>query len=302
MKKILFGILAVTVALLFASSTSFAIAKQYQKKGVEVEQGGKDSVPYKDPAQKEAESYEKGDFHKKVTAKDFPEKGWHKGPYVTANVGLMQITNDKHIITGAKFGSSVEPAFGISFGWDIADWIGPLLQINYSTGTGTVGDAANDTSQGGGATTYPSWDPTVTFDANTFPVQSAREHAVDVGLFARATLPYFTRAQWQPKMVKIIPYFKLGGQGHAVWVKASTAANMAGAVGGGPAVGAGVEFFIWKGFFFALDFTETFIFQKAFSKTFSVTVNGVAQSNSYKITEGGVHPQALFVGMIGWHF
>jgi len=30
-----------------------------------------------------------------VNVGDFPEKGWHKGPYLAATVGMMQVTNDR---------------------------------------------------------------------------------------------------------------------------------------------------------------------------------------------------------------
>lgn len=288
MKKILMLLLAVAVGVVFASSDALAISKNYKVKA----KSGGDSTYHKEPAQKDAAGYEKGDFHKKVKVGDFPEKGWHKGPYVTANIGMMQATNDKHIVTGQKFDGSFDMAFGLSFGWDIADWIGPLFQINYATTTSSVGDPNNiaaTVTYDGGVTTFP---------VGTFPVQNAREHIVDVSLFAKATLPYFTRASWQPKMVKILPYAKLGATGTALYVNASNAANKGGAFGGGPAVGLGCEFLIWKGFFVALDATEHLIIQKAFYKNITTTVG----SQNFKVTESGFKPQFSLYGMLGWHF
>ncbi len=221
----------------------------------------------------------------------FPDKGWHKGPYLTANVGMIQVTNDKHVVTGLKFDGTIEPEFGLTFGWDIADWIGPMLQINYSTSTASVGDP-NGGNNGGAA--YAS-NPGVTFPAGTFPVENARQHIVDFSLYARATLPYFTRAGWQPDKVKIIPYAKLGGTGHAMYVNAPTAANKGGALGGGPAVGLGCEFFIWKGLFIALDATEHFIIQKAFYR--NITTNAGVQN--FKILEGGMKPHFALTGLFG---
>ena len=218
----------------------------------------------------------------------FPDKGWHKGPYVLANVGMMQVTNDKHVITERNFGGTFDPSFGITFGWDIADWIGPMLQINYATSTGSVGTAGAVTKDG------------FTFPAGTFPVQSGvREHAVNFSLFAKATHPYFTSASWQPKMVKIIPYVKLGGTGNFVYVNASNDNNKAGAYGGGIGMGGGCEFFIWKGLVVALDVTENLIFQQAYSRTITDSTGTPRKMN---LTPTGMQPQFNLQGLIGWHF
>ena len=72
-----------------------------------------------------------------------PRQGWHKGPYLTANFGMTQVTNDPHVITGRKFDGNILPSFGLTFGWDINDWIGPMLQANYATTRAQVGDPNN---------------------------------------------------------------------------------------------------------------------------------------------------------------
>lgn len=286
MKKILWGMVAVLIGLTFVSGQAFAISKQYQHKGSEVSTPAKaeEAVSQKPP---------KEEKHK-VRVSDFPEKGWHKGFFVAANVGMMQVTNDYHVVTGRPFDGQFDLAYGLTFGWDVADWIGPMLQINFATKTDQVGDPNNGNNNGAA---YPS-NPGVTFPANTFPVQNGRQYALDFSLFCRATLPYFTRAEWQPKIVKIIPFMKLGGTGHAVFNSAPTAANMAGAFGGGPAIGAGVEFLIWKGFFVALDFTEHLILQQSVRKT--ITTNAGPQN--FEITKGGFAPQFTLLGLFGWHF
>ena len=207
----------------------------------------------------------------RALATEFPEKGWHKGSYFAVSAGMMQVTNDKHVQTNRKFDGAINPTFGLTWGWDIADWIGPMLQVLYSTATSQVGDGTA-----------------------TYPIENAREHVLNFSLFCRATLPYFTRASWQPDMIKIIPYMKLGGTGHALFVNAPTDANKVGAVGGGPAIGAGVELFIWKGLFVALDATENFIIQKAFYRTIN--------NQRTKVTAGGLKPQFVLLGLVGVHF
>lgn len=207
-----------------------------------------------------------------VSVADYPEKGWHKGPYLAATVGMMQVTNDKHSQTDLKYDGTFDPAYGLVFGWDVADWIGPMLQVNFGTTTSDVGIAGNA----------------------TYPLQSARQYAVDFSILAKATLPYFTHATWQKKNFKILPYAKLGGTGSVMYVNASESNNKIGAFGGGPAVGLGVEFLVWKGLFLTLDTTEHLIIQKSYYRT----ING-----SYlKVTDGGFKPHFSFAGMFGWHF
>jgi hypothetical protein len=284
MKKVILTLLVVAVGLGMTSSKAFAAGNKYARdKGSTVQQDAPAPKAEKAPAAK-AEDPPK-------ESPKFPENGWHKGPYLTANVGMMQVTNDKHSVTDRKFDGTFIPSFGITFGWDIADWIGPMLQLNYATQTGTAGDPNNNAA--------PVTLHGVTYPTGTFPTQKAREHALDLGLYVRATLPYFTRASWQPDVVKIIPYAKLGGIANAVFVNAPKNTNKAGALGGGLGVGAGCEFFFWKGLFFAIDITEGIIFQKGFSKNITDTA-GVTRKT--KITKSGTQFQFNLQGLIGWHF
>jgi len=223
----------------------------------------------------------------------WPDKGWHKGPYLTANVGMMQVGNDKHAVTGRKFNGAVDPAFGLTFGWDIADWIGPMLQITYATATGQVGNAANNTAQ----VTFG----TFVAPAGTFPTQNARQHVLDLGLFCRATLPYFINAGWQKQNFKFIPYVKLGGVGHALITYPQNKNNTIGAYGGGIGLGAGVEMFIWKGIYVGIDATENIIFQGAYKRTINdASVPPVAQR--LNLTDGGTTFHFNLLGMFGYHF
>lgn len=227
-----------------------------------------------------AQGWERGGYYKKQRKRyDFPQKGWHKGPYLAGNVGVARMCNDRNLVTGVEMGGCLDMILGLTLGWDIADWIGPMLQINYTTTTAYVGN--------GGDATGP-------YPADTFPTENARLHALDLSLFARATLPYFTRARWQWNNLKINPYTKLGATGYILYVNSPTPANRLGAVGLGPALGVGVEFYIWEGGFFAFDFTESLIFQKPFLRTIAGTAT--------QITEGGLKPQTKFMILFGWHF
>ena len=263
MKKILITAVAALAALTFLSSQAFAISSQYQRKRTPTQ-----DVEAKE--QKMDKEYDKEE-KQKVRADDFPENGWHKGPYIAVHGGMMQATNDTNIQTNVKFDGTWIPSFGLTFGWDINDWLGPMLQLTYGTATSTVGNGTVN-----------------------YPIESARQHALNFSLFCRAIIPYFVRAKWQPKSVKILPYVKLGGTGHGLFVNSNSNGNKVGGFGGGVGVGAGVEFFVWKGFFFAIDLTENLIFQKALYQT----VGGV----NTKLTDGGFQAQFNLLGLIGWHF
>ncbi|MBI4211045.1 MAG: outer membrane beta-barrel protein [Deltaproteobacteria bacterium] len=207
------------------------------------------------------------------------EEGWHKGFYVQGNIGMTQVNNDTHLVTNVEFAKKTELSYGLTLGWDVNDWIGPFFTAIYSTATSTVGTAT------GAAGAFP---------AATFPSESAREHVADVTLGARATLPYFIDADWQPESIKFIPYAKLGGTAHGLFVNASTDANKVGAFGGGPSLGAGIEAFIWKGLIVSVDFMEHLIFQKEFRRTIAGTDTAV--------TEGGFKPRFSVQAGLGWHF
>lgn len=208
---------------------------------------------------------------KGAAAEEFPEKGWHKGPYLAAHGGMIQANDDRNIQTNVKFDGTFNPSFGLTFGWDINDWLGPMLQFTYSTATATVGNGTAG-----------------------YPIENARQHIMNISIFARAVIPYFTKAKWQPENVKILPYFKLGGTGYGMYVNAATDGNKVGSYGGGVGIGGGVEFYVWKGLFFAIDVTENFLLLKS---TFR-TVNGVRT----KITSGGFYAQFNLLGLVGWHF
>ncbi len=289
MRKIILFAVVIVISLLFVSNFSFAMDYKNQRVGI--------ATPHQDITQV--------DKKEKVTASDFPEKGWHKGPYIAVNIGMVQATNDKHAITGQSFDGTFDPNFGLTAGWDIADWIGPMLQINLGTTTGDAGDWANSIANPAGSLLTYTAQPGHYFKRGTFEFErGAREYAINIGLYAKATLPYFTSASWQWKNLKIIPYAKLGVIGSALFVKTQLSPNNVGAMGAGPSLGAGCEFFIWKGFFAGLDLTESFIFQMKRTKIINLydDLTNSPTPESIAITNGGMHAQFQLNGMFGWHF
>lgn len=147
-----------------------------------------------------------------IAGPKFPDKGWHKGPYLLLMGGMTQLTNDKNIQTNRKFDGTWTPAVGLTFGWDIADWIGPMLMLKYAFATDTVGDGTVSN-----------------------PIQNGREHAISISLLGRVT--FLTRWKNISKNFKMLPYVKLGFTAHALYVNAAADANKAGSWGFGPGVG-----------------------------------------------------------------
>lgn len=62
-----------------------------------------------------------------------PPTGFHKGPYIMLNGGILNYTVDNNQRTGAKVGRDIEPSIGFNFGWFIKDSIAPELMVRYST-------------------------------------------------------------------------------------------------------------------------------------------------------------------------
>ncbi len=102
--------------------------------------------------------------YKRRKTYDFPEKGWHEGPYLAANLGITRMCGDNHPVTGDRFGNCFDIAAGFTLGWDIADWIGPMLQVTHSTATALIGN--------GGFAVGP-------YPEGTFPTENARQHVVE---------------------------------------------------------------------------------------------------------------------------
>ncbi len=62
-----------------------------------------------------------------------PTTGFHEGPYLLANVGILNYTVDNNIRTNTQVARDWEPSYGINFGWNIKDYIAPELEIRYAT-------------------------------------------------------------------------------------------------------------------------------------------------------------------------
>lgn len=62
-----------------------------------------------------------------------PKKGFHSGPYLTFEAGVIQADFDRDEATGLKNGDDFEPSFGFLFGWNVYDWLSAEIQGRYAT-------------------------------------------------------------------------------------------------------------------------------------------------------------------------
>lgn len=199
----------------------------------------------------------------------YPNKGWHKGPYAVAMGGISQVSNDKNVDIDKPFAGFFSPSVGLMLGWDIADWIGPQFYTRYSFATDTVGN---------GTAVHPS--------------EHGREHVLNISLLARFTLAGY--APLTDGTVKILPYVKIGGSAHGLYVNASTDANKVGSWGYGPAIGAGIEMLLVKHLWLGLDIQEDLLFLQSAYKT----ISGIRT----KVLDGGFKGQFSVMGTLGWHY
>lgn len=205
-----------------------------------------------------------------IAGPKFPEKGWHKGPYLFVMGGMTQAGNDRNVDTNMRFASIFAPAVGLTFGWDIADWIGPMLSLKYGFDTDTVGN-----------------------NTPNHPVQNAREHIINIELMGRVT--FLTGWKNISEKFKILPYVKVGGAAHGLYINAAASANKGGSWGYGPGVGAGIEGLIIDKIWVGIDLQENLLFLQSVKKTVGGTPNT-------EILKGGFYPQFALMGTVGYHF
>lgn len=133
----------------------------------------------------------------------------HTGSYIYAMGGFMNLDNDTNVQSGLPFGSSIAPAFGLTYGHNITDWIAPEIQFNYSTSTDLTASGAG------------------------------REHALTIRLNAKYS--FLTKSEFNKEGWKFFPYAKLGGVMHGLFVNAPADVDKAGSFGGGVGLGGGLE-------------------------------------------------------------
>lgn len=188
----------------------------------------------------------------------------HTGFYFYGMAGFMQATHDENqrVTPSQEFASSLVPAFGLTMGYNITDWIAPELQISYGTATG-------DTPSGEG-----------------------REHLLTVRLNAKYS--FLTNAEFNKDGgLKFYPYAKVGGLMHGLFVNAPDDVDKVGAYGGGFGAGGGVEF-NYGLLYFGVDVSNDFVFLQEETEEIA--------GNEVTILNGGFKYQASVMGTVGIHF
>ena len=186
----------------------------------------------------------------------------HTGSYLYGMGGFMKVTDDTNARTGLKFGGAIAPAFGLTYGHNITDWLAPEIQFSYATASGDT------------------------------PGGPAREHALTVRINAKYS--FLTKKDFNQDGWKFFPYAKAGGLAHALYVNAPVVDDKVGAYGGGFDFGGGLE--INKGvLYLGLDINNDLVFLQGITKT-------IAGVPGVKILDGGFDYQISLMGCVGVHF
>ena len=181
-------------------------------------------------------------------------KGFHTGPYMTFDLAAVQVSDDYDEIAGKSLGNPVDFGAGVTFGWNVADDIAAEFNARYVT--------------------------------NIEVASSEREHLAEFGLGARYSFIINTLVK---SKFKILPQL-LGGAIFRLGAYPVNSGNRKARWGGGPYLGAGVMFMMWKYFYFGVDGRAEFLF-----------MDETKQGNqvAYK---GGFKPQGVGILHIGVHY
>lgn len=179
-----------------------------------------------------------------ASAEARPRTGFHTGPYLALEIGIMQEDFDRDQVTGADVGRAFEPAFGFLFGWNIWDSFSGELQGRYATNRNA----------------------------------DRRVHIASANAYGRYT--FIADALTDFPTLRILPFVK-GGTAVRVSAMPKTPAAGTGTVarvGAGPSVGGGVSFSWKKYFYFGVDLQEDLLFFDDIHET----VNGAVGTTVYR--------------------
>lgn len=153
------------------------------------------------------------------TALAQPKKGFHTGPYLALEVGILQADFDRDQAADEKVGRDFEPLFGFLFGWNFSDGLSAELQGLYATNINA----------------------------------GRREHIASANIYGKYTLVADTLTNF--KNLSILPFAKAGMSIKAAILPGNRASDDSSvpSMGWGPTVGAGVAFLLYKYFYFGLD-------------------------------------------------
>lgn len=172
-----------------------------------------------------------------------PTKGFHTGPYLLLEGGVLQMDYDTDQASGQRIGRDFEPTFGFLFGWNLLDEFSTELQGRYAT------------------------------DANS----GRRLHVANANVYGKWTL--ITDALTDFPTFRVLPFLK-GGLAIRVTVmpgNPNATGNTVTQIGWGPSPGGGIAFLWKKYFYFGIDVQGDILF---FDNT-TQTVNDVPNTLVY---------------------
>lgn len=173
-----------------------------------------------------------------------PKKGFHSGPYLTFEIGMLQADFDRDEITGQSNANDFEPSFGFLFGWNVYDWLSAEIQGRYATNINS----------------------------------GRREHIGGGALFAKYT--FIADALTNFENLRILPFAKFGMAAliGALPGTPGSSDGIAAHYGIGPSPGAGIVFQWKKYLYFGIDLQEDLLTWNESEQT----VGGVPGTVVYK--------------------
>jgi len=192
-----------------------------------------------------------------------PPSGFHTGPYLVLEGGVLQADFDTDQVTGQKQGNEFEPTVGFVFGWNIFDSFSTELQGMYTT------------DKNGGR----------------------RIHIASANVYAKYFL--VTDALTDFPTFRILPFAKVGMGFRATVLPSTQAAvnpdDKLTRIGIGPSVGGGLAFLWKKYFYFGID-TQCDLY---LYDDINQTVAGVPNTRVY---DGGFKPSFTGMAFVGVHY
>ncbi len=160
------------------------------------------------------------------------EKGWHKGFYALANVGMMNIDKDTNVLTNRAFGSDIILGYGLTFGWNFLDFLAAELDMRYGSEK----------------------------------FNNQKEHAANIDINVKYSLILNALTQWEK--IRFLPYAKVGGGIFGAAVPDTSAGNdRFGVYGPSMNIGVGLETLILHYLYVGVDFTEHFVWLQSKSNS-----------------------------------
>lgn len=194
-----------------------------------------------------------------------PHQGFHTGPYLMINAGLLEYDWDFNQRTQIQEGDRYEPVLGFTFGWYFNDFLATEFETRYSTSKNS----------------------------------GRREHIalLNVGVTLSPLIdPLLGLGRWN-----ILPFINANLAMNIASLPGDSLAsdNRVSTFGIGPGMGVGIRFQWRQYLYFGLHAKADWIHQP--SKSQEIFVNG-SSSGVQEIYRGGFHSNFSFLGSIGVHY